>query len=225
MRESRGSWQRPNRYSVGSATRFIDQVTVSPPHGGGAASQCSNTRVMASHTRLWSDIRARIGRLCGHERESGGSWQRPNRYSVGSATRLIDRVTVSPPHGGGAASQCSSTRGIASHTRHCMYLSITTVPLTSLPALVPNAETIQRHWQKMLLRAHKQRPMTCQCDVAFAAALPPTAYRTWYLAPIAKHATNRKPYARVKLCHTGTRLRYLAVHKSSQPRFIRMHAI
>ena len=43
---------------------LIDRVTVPPPHGGGQASQCSNTRIAATHTRPWSNIRDQIGRLC-----------------------------------------------------------------------------------------------------------------------------------------------------------------
>ena len=56
------------RYSVGCATRLIDRVTVPPPHGAGHASQCSNTRIAATHTRPWSTIRDRIGRLCARVR-------------------------------------------------------------------------------------------------------------------------------------------------------------
>jgi hypothetical protein len=38
------------------------------------ASQCSNTHVAATHTRLEPNIRARIGRLSVCVREFGGSW-------------------------------------------------------------------------------------------------------------------------------------------------------
>jgi hypothetical protein len=66
VRESGGSHMvtvKP-RYSVAWATRLIDWVTVPPPHGARQASQCSNTRIVATHTRPWSNISARIGRLC-----------------------------------------------------------------------------------------------------------------------------------------------------------------
>ena len=43
-------------------------MTVPPPHGAGHASQCSNTRIAATHTRPWSNIRDRIGRLCARVR-------------------------------------------------------------------------------------------------------------------------------------------------------------
>ena len=43
-------------------------MTAPPPHGAGHASQCSNTRIAATHTRPWSNIRDRIGRLCARVR-------------------------------------------------------------------------------------------------------------------------------------------------------------
>jgi hypothetical protein len=116
-RESGGSLYRSNRYrySVALATRLIDRVTVPPPHGAWQASQCSNIRIAVTHTRPWSNIRDRIGRLCA--RVWGGSLYRSNRYSVALATRLIDRVTVPPLQGAGQASQCSNTRIAATHMR------------------------------------------------------------------------------------------------------------
>ena len=42
------------------ATRRIDRVSVPPPHGAWQASKCSNTRIAATHTRPWSNIRDRI---------------------------------------------------------------------------------------------------------------------------------------------------------------------
>jgi hypothetical protein len=55
------------------STRLINRVNIPPPHGGEQASQCSNTRIVANHIGPWSNIRARIGRLCGCvcARESG----------------------------------------------------------------------------------------------------------------------------------------------------------
>jgi hypothetical protein len=43
------------------------------------ASQCSNTRIAATHTRPWSNIRARIGRLCARVR---GLILTPKRASI-----------------------------------------------------------------------------------------------------------------------------------------------
>ena len=68
--------KRSNRNSVALATRLVDRVTVPPPHGAGHASQCSNTRIAATHTRPWSNIRDRIGRLCVHVRASPHSQKR-----------------------------------------------------------------------------------------------------------------------------------------------------
>ena len=92
-------------------------MTVPPPHGAGQASQCSNTRIAATHTRPLSNIRDRIGCLLSLCASPGARCKRSNRTSVALATRLIDLVTVPPPHGVGQASQCSNTRIAATHTR------------------------------------------------------------------------------------------------------------
>jgi hypothetical protein len=50
-------------------------MIVSPPQPMREASQYSNTRVVATLTRLEPNVRARIGRLCVCDvREFGGSW-------------------------------------------------------------------------------------------------------------------------------------------------------
>ena len=57
----------------------------------------------------WRKLGVHRWRMMAHRRN------RSNRNSVALATRLIDRVTVPPPHGAGQAPQCSNTRIAATH--------------------------------------------------------------------------------------------------------------
>ena len=100
-------------------------VTVSPPHGAESAPQCSNIRVAATHTRPWSNISARTGRLSVRSRGAHGNGQtgkasdEPFASAIGRDCLTTAWCGVSPtvlkhprcghPHASVVKYQCSDT--------------------------------------------------------------------------------------------------------------------